>query len=136
MFLQTLGVSDLAGLGALTTFFAAYFVFALILSLALYVYMALALMTIAKRTSTENGWLAWIPIANFYLLTQIAGKSGHWTWLYLAAAIPFVGWVLAGVGIWFFWITAEKVGMPGWTSLLLLLPLVNLIVLGMYAWKK
>lgn len=35
-----------------------YWVFAI----AAYVYFAVVLQTIAKKTNTENAWFAWIPI--------------------------------------------------------------------------
>jgi hypothetical protein len=41
---------------------------------AIYIYMSMALMTIATKTNTPNGWLAWIPIANIFLMLQIARK--------------------------------------------------------------
>jgi len=41
---------------------------------AFYIYLSLALVTIATKTNTPNGWLAWIPIANLFLTLQIARK--------------------------------------------------------------
>ncbi|MDP3992060.1 MAG: hypothetical protein U1B79_00625 [Candidatus Pacearchaeota archaeon] len=102
----------------------------------LYAYVALALMAIARKTKTKNAWLAWIPIANFYLLTQMARKSGHWTWILLLGFLPFGGTFITAVGIWFFWRVAERIKFPGWVSLFLLIPFVNLIVLGVLAWSK
>ena len=102
----------------------------------LYIYVALALMSIARKTKTKNEWLAFIPIANFYLLTQMARKSGNWTWILLLVFVPFGGMVVAGIGIWFFWLVAERIKFPGWISLLLLIPFVNLVILGILAWKK
>lgn len=116
----------------LWNFFAGYFLIFVIL----YVYVALALISIAKKTKTKNEWLAWIPIANFYLLTQMAKKSGHFTWLLLLTLIPFGSLVVAGFGVWFFWLVAERIKFPGWISLLLLIPFVNLVILGILAWKK
>jgi hypothetical protein len=48
-----------------------------------YVYTALALMTIATKTNTPNGWLAWIPIANIILMLNIARKPIWWIVLFL-----------------------------------------------------
>ena len=42
--------------------------------LAAYLYMSLALQTIATKTNTANTWLAWIPIANLFLMLGIAKK--------------------------------------------------------------
>lgn len=109
----------------------------LVVVLATYIYSAVAIMQIAKKTKTKNGWLAFIPIANFYLLTQMAGMNPWWTLILLASFIPGIGGlVVGGVAIWFFWIVAEKIKYPGWTSLLLLIPIVNLVILGLWAWRK
>ena len=110
-------------------------VFALLLVLAVYIYSAIAVMTIAKKTKTKVGWMAFIPILNIYLLTQMAGKSGLLTLIILA------DFVLGGLAttvlcISMFWIIAKKIGYPEWMSLLLLIPIVNLIILGVFAWRK
>ena len=116
----------------LFNFFAGFF----LIFVAIYIYVALALMAIARKTKTKDAWLAWIPIANFYLLTQMARKSGRWTWALLLVFLPFGGMVVAGIGIWLFWLVAERIKFPGWISLLLIVPFVNLVVLGILAWKK
>lgn len=120
----------LAAMGALLVVY-------IIVMLAVYIYSALALMTIAKKTKTENGWLAFIPIANFYLITQMAGQSGWWTLAVLLPIIPIIGSLaMVAISIWFFWIICEKIRRPGWWSLLLLIPIVNLVILGVMAWGK
>lgn len=115
----------------------AYSAVSIVVGLALYVYSALALMTIAKKTNTPNAWLAWIPIANLYLMTQIA-KVPWWTFLVIFLAwIPIVGTLLMlGVMIWWFWKISEARKRPGWWSILMLIPIVNLIILGMLAWTE
>ena len=127
-----------AGIGGiLAGFIVAFFVVFLIGFLAVYIYTALALMAIAKKTKTQNSWMAWIPIANYYLITQMAGLSGLWTLILLAVLIPNLGGlVVMGITIWMFWRIAQDIDMPGWTSLLLLIPVLNLVILGIYAWKK
>ena len=107
----------------------------LVIFLAMYVYAALALQTIAKRLNNEKAWLAWIPIANIYLITQLVGIPGWWTLIVFAQIIPFVG-ALAFLGVmgWILWLLAEKLNHPGWMGLLLLVPVVNLVVLWMLAW--
>jgi hypothetical protein len=42
--------------------------FVVVFGLGCYVYMSLALQTIATKTGTANEWLAWIPIANLFLM--------------------------------------------------------------------
>lgn len=109
----------------------------LLVALAIYIYSAIAVMFIAKKTKTPNGWLAFIPIANFYLLTQMASKNAWWTLAILLVFIPIIGSLALGIiTIWLFWIVAEKIKYPGWTSLLLIIPIVNLVILGIWAWNK
>ncbi len=147
MILETLGLgSEFAGtealagtaaLGGIMAIIAGFFLIALIIGLAIYIYAAVALMAIAKKTKTPNGWLAFIPIANIYLLTQMAGVNGLWTLIVLAPIIPFIGALAMGaVVIWMFWLIVEKIKYPGWTSLLMIIPIVNLVMLGVWAWAK
>lgn len=115
----------------------AFFVVWLIVMLAFYVYFALALMFIAKKKNVKNAWLAWIPIANVYLMTQVAGVSGWWTLSVLLPIIPFVGALaMAVIFIYIWWKIAEAIGKPGWWSILLIVPVVNLVIIGIMAWGK
>jgi uncharacterized membrane protein YhaH (DUF805 family) len=125
-----LGFGSLAALGA---FLAVY----IIVMLAIYIYTAIALMAIAKKTDTPNGWLAWIPIANIYLMTQIAGISGWWTFGLLIVIIPFIGYfaLLAGM-IFLYWRIAIKLDKPGWWGILAMIPIVGWIIIGIMAWGK
>jgi len=117
--------------------FSAMLIPALIVGLALYVYTSWAMMVIAKKTNTPNAWLAWIPIANLYLMTQVAGVP-WWTFL-----LVFLGWmpVVGNLGvlaliIWWWWKICEKRNRPGWWSLVIsLVPIANLIMIGMLAWS-
>lgn len=144
IFLQTLDLSEQLGsnfaLGGIMAAIAAFALIGIVMSLALYVYTSLTLMAIAKKRKFDKAWFAWIPIANFYMITQIAGWNGNWTWLILAVMIPPVagiaGLALTVIGIMMFWAIAEKLKFPGWTSLLLLIPIANLVILGIWAWSK
>src|SRR5499427_9649896 len=68
------------------------FIFILGMGLVCYVYMALALQTIAKKTGTPDGWLSWIPIANIILMLNIAKKPLWWILLFL---VPLANIVIA-----------------------------------------
>jgi hypothetical protein len=108
-----------------------------LVGLALYIYVAVALMAIAKRTNTPNGWLAFIPIANIYLMTQIAGLSAWYTLVILLPIIPLIGYIaMVIIMIYFWWKIAEAIKKPGWWSLLLLIPIVNFVIVGIMAWEK
>ena len=100
----------------------------LAIGLGCYVYMALALQTIAMKTATPNGWLAWIPIGNFFLMLEIAKKPLWWFILFL---IPLVNIVIAVI-VWM--AIAEARQKPNWWGILTLVPIANIIVPGYLAW--
>ena len=100
-----------------------------VVGVAAYVYMSLALQTIADKTKTENSWLAWIPIANLILLLNIAKKPLWWIILFL---IPLVNIVIAII-VWM--AAAEARGKPSWWGVLVIVPVANLIMPGMLAWS-
>ena len=129
-------ITGLFGAGALAVIGAFIMVF-LLVAIAIYVFFALALMEIARKTKTKNGWLAFIPIGNVYLMTQIAKVPGWWTIGVLLALIPFVGAVFVLILMtYLWWQIAERIKRPGWWSILLLIPIVNFVIMGMMAWGK
>jgi hypothetical protein len=94
-----------------------------------YVYMSLALMTIATKTNTPNGWLAWIPIANLFLTLNIARKPVWWFILMLIPLVNIVVFILVWMGI------AEARQKPNWWGILVIVPLFGLIVPAYLAWS-
>jgi hypothetical protein len=95
----------------------------------LYIYFSLALQTIAKKTNTENAWLAWIPIANLILMLNIAKKPLWWFILCLIPIVSIVIFIIVWMAI------AEARRKPGWWGILLIVPIVGLIVPGYLAWS-
>ncbi len=132
------------GFGALGGFIASMLVVFVIILIALYVYQAFALMNIAKRTKTENEWLAWIPIGNLVLMANIAKM--HW-WpvlLLILVFVPFIN-ILAIIALVVFyiiwlWKICEARKRPGWWAILTIIPFVGgiwmLIMLGILAWGE
>ena len=116
---------------------AGFFAVFLVIALLMYVYSALVLMAISKKTKTENGWLAWIPIANVWLMIQLA--EAPW-WTIFALFLPIVpilgGLALMVITVWWWWKIAERLGKPGWFGILIPVPVANLIVMGILAWGK
>ncbi len=92
-----------------------------------YVWIALCLYIIAKKTNTENPWLAWIPIANVVLACQIAGKPWWWVFLFFIPIVNIIFMILV------MWRICEVRNKPGWLSLLMLVPVANLIIPGILA---
>jgi hypothetical protein len=105
-----------------------FFMCMLVFIVAMYVYMALAIQTIAQKTNTENPWLAWIPIVNIILLLNIARKPLWWILLFLIPLVNIVISVMVWMGV------AEARNKPGWWGILLIVPVVGLIVPGYLAW--
>ena len=93
-----------------------------------YVYMALALQTIADKTSTQNAWLAWIPIANIFLMLDIAKKPMWWFILFLVPVVNIVIAIMVWMGI------AVARQKPDWWGILMIVPVANFVVPGYLAW--
>ena len=96
-------------------------------SIGVSVWVALCRYIIAKKTNTDNAWLAWIPVGNVILACQIAGKPWWWVFLFL---IPIANIVFA---ILVMWKICEARNKPGWLALLMLIPVANLIIFGILA---
>lgn len=111
-----------------TAFLSGFILFFVLFGLAFYVYVALALQTIAKKTNTENAWLAWIPIANVFLMLMVAKKPLWWFLLVLIPLVNIVIYILVWMGI------AEARSKPNWWGILIIVPVANLIVPGYLAW--
>jgi len=99
-------------------------------SLALYIWIALCLHIIANKTNTANPWLAWIPIANIYLMCKVGGKPGWWTILFF---IPLVN-IIIGIIVWMG--IAEARNRPSWLGVLMIIPVVNFIIPGVLAFSS
>jgi len=95
-----------------------------------YVYFAICLMKIAKKTDTENGWFAWIPILNVFLMLMIAKKP---LWWFILMLIPIVNWII-GIIVWM--AIAGARGKPNWIGILMIVPFVNVIIPGYLAFSK
>ena len=98
--------------------------------LAVYIWLALCLYTIANKTKTPDAWVAWIPIANIYLMCKIAGRSGLWTFLFF---IPLLNVIILVV----VWMDIAKVcNKESWLGILMIVPIANLIIPGVLAFSK
>jgi hypothetical protein len=126
--------------GAFGAMLATMLIAAVFVIFLVYVYFAFAWMTIAKKLGYKDAWIAWVPIANIFLIPILAGKKWVWGFIFL---VPIVN--IAFFIIWT-WQIYEKRGFPGALSLIPLggiIPflgaiagIANLIVMGMVAWGK
>jgi len=137
-------VLDSLGMGAILGFLAGMaivaIIIAIIIGIALYIYFALALQSIAKKLKYKNSWFAWIPFLNLVMVLQLGGFHWAWVFLVLGCWIPVVGAIiclaLLVLMMISFWRIFEKLKYPGALSLLLLLPLARVIMIGIAAWSK
>jgi hypothetical protein len=94
-----------------------------------YIYFAITLQAIAKKTGTPNGWWGWIPILNIVLSLNIARKPLWWIILCLIPFLNLIMFILVWMGI------AKSRNRPSWWGILVLVPVVNLVILGILAWS-
>jgi hypothetical protein len=95
--------------------------------IAVYIWLALCLQTIARKTAIPNAWLAWIPIANIYLMCKVGYKPGWWTILFFIPIANIVFTVLVWMKI------AEIRNQPSWLGILMIVPIANLVIPGILA---
>jgi hypothetical protein len=113
----------------------------MILVLAIYIYISFAFMAIAKKAKFKPAGIAWIPFIGPLIITSQIAKMPWWPILFVFGfGIPFVGWcfeiaLTVFATIWL-WKTFEKIKIPNWFALLCLIPVVNLVILGIAAWSK
>jgi hypothetical protein len=94
----------------------------LLVVVAFWIYSAICMMKIAKRTNTANGWFAWIPILNIILMLQIAKKPLWWIILCLIPIVNLVIMVIVWMAI------AKALGKPEWLGIVFVLaPLASII---------
>ncbi len=101
-----------------------------LLFIPFFIYWALTTYIIARKTNTENRWLAWIPIANLVLWAKIARKPAWWGILCIVPVVNLVFMALVWMAI------AEARNKPSWWGILAIVPVVGLIVPGYLAWSE
>lgn len=102
--------------------------FVLVFAARAYVFFVLAPQTIPTKTGTANPRLAWIPIANAFLMLTIAKKPMSWFILFLIPLVNIVIAVMVWMGI------AEARQKRNWWGILMIVPIANLVVPGYLAW--
>lgn len=102
----------------------------LLVTAAIYVYMAYGLYTIAKKTHTEHPWLAFVPLANVLYLFYMARVS---LWWWLALLVPFAN---VAVVVWVLIRIAQMRRRQWWWGVLLFLNPVNLVAMYFMAFTE
>lgn len=127
------------GFGTIIALLAGLIVLIVLISIGLYIYTALVWMTIARKLKYKYPWLAWIPIANIFLIPILAKK--HWTWGFMFL-VPVANIVFLFMWTWNIY---EQRKYSGWLALVPLIGIIpflgwlawlaHLIIIGFVAWK-
>lgn len=133
-------LGSLLGLGSLALVGAFLAIF-IIVAAAIWVYVSFAYTAIGKKAKVNNAELAWIPIIGPWIVTSKAAKMHWWPILLIIGFwIPILGSILSIVvavfSIIWLWKTFEVIKRPGWWAILCIIPIVNLVLIGIAAWSK
>ena len=116
--------------GAFTAAGLVSFAVMMMFFLVFYLYTALCLQVIATKTGTANAWLAWIPIANVFLMLNVAQKPAWW---FILMLIPFVNIIIAII----VWMQIAKARRKAeWWGIMMIVPVMNFIAPGYLAFSE
>lgn len=109
----------LAGLGVLLFI-------PILISLASYIFLSLALVKIGKDLGYKESWFAWLPILQMVMIMQLGEKSPWWLF------VPFVGQIMTMIAIMRI---TEKRGYDQLLGLIVLTGIGSYILFYLLAWK-
>ncbi len=93
-------MSDYSGLGAFVAIAGITALFFAVIAITFYVLKSIGLSVLAKNRGIENPWLAWIPVADLYILGLLVGEMDildyHLDKLGLWVPVIFVGGSILG----------------------------------------
>lgn len=130
LLLATFGIAQIGDISNEEPLGKGFVLFQTFLVIAIYIYFAVCIQKTADKIGIANSWLAWIPIANIYLVTQMAGKPGWWLLLMFIPFVNIVIWIILWMRI------AEIRGKDGWLGITTILPIINLVTYGYLAFSK
>jgi hypothetical protein len=124
------GGNDAGALAAL----AAASGFILLFALVAYVLTSLGLMQFFKKAG-KPGWAAWVPLYNYYVMTEIAEVPMYWFWILIGSVllsfIPLVSIATIVASVYITHMFLQKYGKDvGHTILAVLFSFVYFPVVG------
>jgi hypothetical protein len=132
-------VSDTPDLGLAMLGLGIIAAFVLLFMIIGYIYSSITLMITANKLKTQNSWLAWVPIGNYYLKAKMAKKNPWPTFLYILFVPSFA------IAIYSFIVTMSKVNSGEFPteSVLFIAAIGVMVVTGLiisifdyiYTWK-
>ncbi|MHB8896214.1 MAG: DUF5684 domain-containing protein, partial [Candidatus Geothermincolia bacterium] len=124
-------IVPLAGSGSAITMTIIF----VLIAIAAYIFSSYCLMKIADRLGVPNGWFAFIPFLNYWLLCQMAEKENSWfiIMLIFSFCFPIVTMVMA---ILIMMDVSERLGFESWWGILLIIPIFNFYVIWKLAFQE
>jgi len=131
-----------------------------LVAVASYIYFAVCLMFLGRKTQTPHRWMAWVPVLNFLLLCRIARKPNWWVIFVVLPIIfnLFTFYFVSSENVLFvlilsliqiltslaliiitiiLWVSVAKMrGKPAWWGFLTIIPIVNLVIMGILAFSN
>lgn len=101
-----------------------------VVALGIYLFFAYCLVALGRKLQDSRPWWGWIPVMQVLLMLRLAGLS---YWFFLALLIPFVN---IAVAIWVWVRIAKRLSKPAWVGALMVVPGLDLFVLGYLALSK
>lgn len=141
----------------LTPFLAAFAAILTGVFLVIYLYGSYCFVRIGRKLNVDKAWMAWVPIAQIFYMVKCAGRSYGWVFLafasmiitpmafvasfslgyMVAAVLSFIAMVATVAFYVLIWVDIlSRLNISKWLLILLLLPVVNLFVLGYIAFSK
>jgi Family of unknown function (DUF5684) len=107
----------------------------ILVGIASYVFWAFCLMRQADRLGVENGWFAFIPFLNYWLMCQMGDRDNTWFIIMLIGSFC-CGIVTLVMIILIMMDVAEKLGFENWWGILLIIPIFNYYVMYKLAFTE
>lgn len=126
---------------AFTAFLMAFAGVIIFICLLLYIYSAICLQIIAKKTGQHPAWMAWIPVANLFLMCKIGKLDYKWLLLLLVPFVPLIGTFFGPICA-LFWTAfawykiAIARGKEGWIGAITIIPVIGLFTMGYLAFSR
>jgi hypothetical protein len=79
-----------------------------------YALFAYPFYVMAQKVGSANGWWAFIPILNYFLMAEIGGKELWWGVLMLIPCVNIVAFIIVSMAI------AKRMGKPDWMGILMM----------------